>query len=33
MILWWDDVDHHGLGLFRHLDEGLAAPLYLDYDL
>jgi hypothetical protein len=31
-ILWWGDVDHHGLGLFRHLDEGLAAPLYLGYD-
>jgi hypothetical protein len=29
MILWWGDVDHHGLGLFRHLEEGLAAPLYL----
>jgi hypothetical protein len=28
-ILWWGDVDHHGLGLFRHLEEGLAASLYL----
>ena len=25
-------MDHHGLGLFRRFDEGLAAPLYLDYD-
>jgi hypothetical protein len=29
LILWWGDVDHHGLGLFRHLEEGLAASLYL----
>jgi hypothetical protein len=29
VIVWWGDVDHHGLGLFRHLEEGLAAPLYL----
>jgi hypothetical protein len=28
-ILWWGDVDHHGLGLFRHLEKGLAASLYL----
>jgi hypothetical protein len=28
-VMWWGDVDYYGLGLFRHLEEGLAASLYL----